>query len=71
VNYPTLVSRRRFDARPYFREGQTVITGLAVAFTASVALSVKKGIARISRFNMGVFAVLTVMTFLLGPPTIS
>ncbi|SEP14011.1 BCCT, betaine/carnitine/choline family transporter [Halogranum amylolyticum] len=44
-----------------------VITGLTVAFTASVALGVKKGIARISRFNMGVFAVLTVATFLLGP----
>ncbi|MFC6724239.1 BCCT family transporter [Halobium palmae] len=44
-----------------------VITGLTVAFTASVALGVKKGIARISRFNMGVFAVLTVVTFLLGP----
>ncbi|ELZ79912.1 BCCT transporter [Haloferax gibbonsii ATCC 33959] len=44
-----------------------VITGLTVAFTASVALGVKKGIARISRFNMGVFAVLTAMTFLLGP----
>ena len=44
-----------------------VITGLTVAFTVSVALGVKKGIARISRFNMGVFAVLTVVTFLLGP----
>ena len=31
-----------------------VITGLTVAFTVSVALGVKKGIARISRFNMGV-----------------
>jgi glycine betaine transporter len=44
-----------------------VITGLTVAFTVSVALGVKKGIARISRFNMGVFAVLTAVTFLLGP----
>jgi choline/carnitine/betaine transport len=44
-----------------------VITGLTVAFTASVALGVKKGIARISRFNMGVFAALTAVTFVLGP----
>ena len=44
-----------------------VITGLTVAFTVSVTLGVKKGIARVSLFNMGVFAALAVVTFLLGP----
>ena len=44
-----------------------VITGLTVAFTLSVALGVEKGIRRISYFNMGLFAVVTVATFLLGP----
>ncbi|MDG5776230.1 BCCT family transporter [Haloarculaceae archaeon H-GB2-1] len=44
-----------------------VITGLTVAFTVSVALGVKKGIARISLFNMYVFGALAVATFVLGP----
>jgi glycine betaine transporter len=44
-----------------------VITGLTVAFTISVALGVEKGIRRISYFNMALFAVVTVATFLLGP----
>jgi choline/carnitine/betaine transport len=44
-----------------------VITGLTVAFTVSVTLGVKKGIARVSLFNMAVFAGLAVVTFLLGP----
>ena len=44
-----------------------VITGLTVAFTISVALGVEKGIRRISYFNMALFAVLTVATFVLGP----
>ncbi|MDL5360653.1 BCCT family transporter [Halalkalicoccus sp. NIPERK01] len=44
-----------------------VITGLTVAFTVSVALGVEKGIRRISYFNMALFAVVTVATFVLGP----
>ncbi|KYH25630.1 L-carnitine/gamma-butyrobetaine antiporter [Halalkalicoccus paucihalophilus] len=44
-----------------------VITGLTVAFTLSVALGVEKGIRRISYFNMVLFAVVTVATFVLGP----
>ncbi|WP_306060552.1 BCCT family transporter [Natronococcus wangiae] len=44
-----------------------VITGLTVAFTISVALGVEKGIRRLSYFNMGLFAVVTVATFVLGP----
>ncbi|GAB3669824.1 BCCT family transporter [Halopiger thermotolerans] len=44
-----------------------VITGLTVAFTVSVALGVKKGIRRLSYFNMILFGVVTVATFVLGP----
>ncbi|MFC4249516.1 BCCT family transporter [Natribaculum luteum] len=46
-----------------------VITGLTVAFTLSVALGVERGIRRVSYFNMALFAVMTVATFLLGPTT--
>ncbi|MFU8867583.1 BCCT family transporter [Natronococcus sp.] len=46
-----------------------VITGLTVAFTISVSLGIKKGIQRLSYFNMALFAVVTVATFLLGPTT--
>ncbi len=44
-----------------------VITGLTIAFTASVALGIKKGIRRISFFNMGLFGLLTIAAFVLGP----
>jgi glycine betaine transporter len=44
-----------------------IITGLTVAFTVSVALGVKKGIRRIAYFNLALFALLLVATFLLGP----
>lgn len=44
-----------------------VVTGLTIAFTVSVALGVRKGIRRISYFNMALFGLLTVLTFLLGP----
>ncbi|AEH36029.1 BCCT family transporter [Halopiger xanaduensis] len=44
-----------------------VITGLTVAFTISVALGVEKGIRRVSYFNMGLFGLLTVAAFVLGP----
>ncbi|MFC7156814.1 BCCT family transporter [Halomarina halobia] len=44
-----------------------VITGLTVAFTLSVAVGVDRGIRRVSNFNMALFAVVTVATFVLGP----
>ncbi|WP_049889135.1 BCCT family transporter [Natronolimnohabitans innermongolicus] len=44
-----------------------VITGLTVAFTISVALGVRKGIRRIAYFNLALFAVLLLATFVLGP----
>ncbi len=44
-----------------------IITGMTVAFTASVALGVEKGIRRISYVNLSLFATLTLVTFLLGP----
>ncbi|MFC6722949.1 BCCT family transporter [Halobium palmae] len=44
-----------------------MITGLTIAFTLSVSLGIKKGILRISYFNMTLFAVLATATFLLGP----
>ena len=46
-----------------------VITGMTVAFTVSVALGVKKGIRRLSYFNIVLFAIVTVATFVLGPTT--
>ncbi|WP_224270934.1 BCCT family transporter [Haloprofundus salinisoli] len=46
-----------------------VITGLTVAFTLSVALGVERGIRRISYFNMVLFAIVTVATFVFGPTT--
>ncbi|AGB38857.1 BCCT family transporter [Natronococcus occultus] len=49
-------------------EGTVIlITGLTVAFTLSVATGIKKGIRRISYFNMGLFAVLTGVAFIAGP----
>ncbi|MXV60769.1 BCCT family transporter [Natronorubrum sp. JWXQ-INN-674] len=44
-----------------------IITGMTVAFTASVALGVQKGIRRISYVNLGLFGLLTIVTFVLGP----
>jgi glycine betaine transporter len=44
-----------------------VITGLTIAFTLSVALGVEKGIRRVSNFNMALFGLVTVATFVLGP----
>ncbi|GAB7020528.1 BCCT family transporter [Halostagnicola bangensis] len=44
-----------------------IITGMTVAFTASVALGVQKGIRRISYVNLGLFGLLTVVTFVVGP----
>ncbi|MFB6234460.1 MAG: BCCT family transporter [Halopenitus sp.] len=44
-----------------------IITGLTVAFTLSVALGIKKGIRRVSQFNMALFGVFMVLVFILGP----
>jgi glycine betaine transporter len=44
-----------------------MITGLTVGFTLSVTAGVKKGILRISVFNMTLFGVLTTAAFVLGP----
>ena len=41
--------------------------GLTVGFTISAALGVKKGIRRISNFNMYLFAFLLVVAFVFGP----
>jgi glycine betaine transporter len=48
--------------------GTILITvGLTVGFTASAALGVKKGISRVSTFNMYLFTVLLAVVFLFGP----
>ncbi|WP_440008919.1 BCCT family transporter [Halomicrococcus sp. SG-WS-1] len=44
-----------------------VITGMTIGFTISVVLGVKRGIRKISLFNMYTFALLCLATFLLGP----
>ncbi|UWG51709.1 Choline-glycine betaine transporter [Halalkaliarchaeum sp. AArc-CO] len=44
-----------------------VITGLTVGFTLSVAAGVRRGIRRVSHFNMVLFFVLMIAAFLLGP----
>lgn len=44
-----------------------MITGLTIAFTISVALGVRRGIRRISHFNMVLFLALMVSVFILGP----
>lgn len=50
--------------------GTILITvGLTVGFTASAALGVKKGIRRISTFNMFLFAALLIVAFIFGPTT--
>lgn len=48
--------------------GTILITvGLTVGFTASAALGVKKGIRRVSTFNMYLFTGLLVVAFIFGP----
>jgi glycine betaine transporter len=46
-----------------------VITGMTLAFTVSVVLGVKRGIRKVSMFNMYGFVLLCLATFLLGPTT--
>ena len=43
------------------------ITGLTIAFTLSVTLGIKKGIRRVSQFNLGLFMIVMLLTFVLGP----
>ncbi len=43
------------------------ITFLTVAFTISVAAGIKKGIRRVSYFNMALFVAMLIAVFLLGP----
>ena len=44
-----------------------VITGLTIAFTLSVAAGIKRGIRRVSYFNMALFMLLMLAVFVLGP----
>lgn len=44
-----------------------VTVGLTVGFTASAALGVKRGIRRVSTFNMYLFSLLLVVAFVFGP----
>lgn len=46
-----------------------MITGLTIAFTLSVAAGIKRGIRRVSYFNMILFFVLMIAAFFLGPTT--
>ncbi len=43
------------------------VTGLTVAFTLSVAAGIKRGIRRVSYFNVALFTILLIGVFLLGP----
>lgn len=44
-----------------------VISGLTIAFTVSVVLGVRKGIRMLSLFNLGLFGLLCLAVFALGP----
>ncbi len=44
-----------------------MITGLTIAFTLSVAAGVRRGISRVSDFNMVLFFTLMISVFILGP----
>ena len=44
-----------------------VVTTMTILFTISMVLGVNKGIRRLSNFNMGLFVVLMIVTFILGP----
>ncbi len=44
-----------------------VVTTMTILFTISMVLGVNKGIRRLSNFNMGLFIVLMLATFILGP----
>ncbi|WP_121741014.1 BCCT family transporter [Natronorubrum halophilum] len=44
-----------------------VVTTMTILFTFSMVLGVDRGIRRLSNFNMGLFVVLMLATFILGP----
>ncbi|WP_239643439.1 BCCT family transporter [Natronococcus jeotgali] len=44
-----------------------VVTTMTILFTISMVLGVDKGIRRLSNFNMGLFVVIMLATFILGP----
>jgi len=44
-----------------------IVTAMTILFTISMVLGVNKGIRRLSNFNMGLFIVLMLVTFILGP----
>ncbi len=44
-----------------------VVTTMTILFTISMVLGVDKGIRRLSNFNMGLFVVIMVATFIAGP----
>ncbi|MDQ2050384.1 BCCT family transporter [Natronolimnohabitans sp. A-GB9] len=58
-----------YDYGVTFGDGGTVlvISGLTIAFTLSVVLGVRKGIRWLSLFNLGLFGLLCLAVFLLGP----
>ncbi|RQG89294.1 BCCT family transporter [Natrarchaeobius halalkaliphilus] len=44
-----------------------VVTTMTILFTISMVLGIDKGIRRLSNFNMGLFVVLMLATFIVGP----
>ncbi|ELY91735.1 BCCT transporter [Natrialba hulunbeirensis JCM 10989] len=44
-----------------------VVTTMTILFTISMVLGIDKGIRRLSNFNMGLFVLLMVVTFIVGP----
>ncbi|SIR64201.1 BCCT family transporter [Natronorubrum thiooxidans] len=44
-----------------------IVTTMTILFTVSMVLGVDKGIRRLSNFNMGLFVVIMLATFILGP----
>ncbi|MDG5818819.1 BCCT family transporter [Natronococcus sp. A-GB7] len=44
-----------------------VVTTMTILFTISMVLGIDKGIRRLSNFNMGLFVVIMLATFILGP----
>ena len=44
-----------------------IVTTMTVLFTISMVLGIDKGIRRLSNFNMGLFVVIMLATFILGP----
>ncbi|OIB58986.1 BCCT family transporter [Natrialba sp. SSL1] len=44
-----------------------IVTTMTILFTISMVLGVNKGIRRLSNFNMGLFVLLMLATFILGP----